>query len=147
MGRRGPAPKDKTLRLCDYKAGVPIAPDWIDEEAREEYDRITEILLASGDGLALVDMSALAGYAQAYSDVKRLTAIVRLEGETLMSDKGNAYLNPTMTALSMAHTRLLKYTSKLGFSPSDRSHITVPTNAKRKENPIAALLGAGEATE
>lgn len=147
MGRRGPAPKDKALRLCDYKAGVPAAPDWLCDDARAEYDRITDILLASGDGLALVDMSVLASYAQAYADVKRITLIVRLEGETLMSDKGNTYLNPSLTALSMAHNRLSKYAAKLGFSPSDRSHITVPKNAQKK-NPLEALmLGQDDAAD
>jgi len=145
MGRRGPAAKDKTLRLCDYKAGVPAAPEWLCDEAKAEYDRITDILLASGDGLALVDMSVLAGYAQAYADVKRLTLVVRLQGDTVMSDKGSTYINPTVNVLSMAHARLMKYAGKLGFSPSDRSHITVPSNAKNpKANPLAALLGGGD---
>lgn len=144
MGLRGPAPKDKELRLISVKAGVPAAPSWLDEIALEEYNRIVEIVLAAGESIALVDMAVLASYAQAYSDVVRLTEAVRVEGETLMNDKGTTYQNPRWAVLQAARNQLLSCASKLGFSPSDRSRITLPANTKKPNNPFTNLLGDGE---
>ena len=144
MGLRGPAPKDKTRRLVGYAKGVPAAPPWIDRNAKREYARITAIILQAGESLELVDMAALALYAQAYSDVARLTKLMRKEGETMMSERtGQKYLNPSWTILASARNQLMQATEKLGFSPHARSRITTPDNAKKKDgNPIAALLAS-----
>lgn len=142
MGLRGPAPKDKTLRLVNFKAGVPAPPPWLDQAALDEYNRIIEIVLASGESVALVDMAVLASYAQAYSDVMRLTEAVRVEGDTLMNDKGTVYQNPRWAVLQAARNQLMSTAGKLGFSPCDRSRITLPANTQ-KPNPFTSLLGSG----
>jgi P27 family predicted phage terminase small subunit len=148
MGLRGPAKKDKALRLVGFTKGVPVAPPWIDRNAKREYARITQIILRSGESLELVDMAALALYAQAYSDVARLTKQIRKEGETLPSVKtGQRYLNPSWTILAAARNQLMQATEKLGFSPHARSRITTPDNAKKKDgNPVAALLASVSST-
>lgn len=141
MGLRGPAAKEKPLRLIKFKAGVPPPPDWIDAEATEEYQRICQILVDSGEDLALVDMASLAIYAQCYSEVVTLTEEVRAHGFTLLNDKGQAYKNPATSVLNASRAALLKAIATLGFSPAARARIAIPKKRVGPENPFAAIMG------
>ncbi len=117
---RGPT-KPSSKPSLNFPPGVPPPPAYLDAFARREYRRVTALLGAVPNHLQQVDMSVLATYAQAYSDVCRLTKEVRVEGETLVSElKGTSYLNPKCSALSAAHNRLRESAAKLAFSPLDR---------------------------
>lgn len=130
MSRGTPkTPPEKPVR---FAPGVPPPPPWLDENAVAEYERVAEQLEIAGDAyLQQVDMSDLSTYSQAYSDVIRLTPIVRVEGEALTSDKGNLYPNPRNNALQMAYNRMSKAAARLGFSPTDRARIGKKNGAKK----------------
>lgn len=124
MGARGPLPKGRKPAL-KFAPGVPPPPAWLDATARAEYARVVEELAANPDHLQQVDMSVISTYAQAYSDVCRLTRDVRKEGETLVSaTKGTSYLNPKVGALSAAYNRMREAAAKLAFSPVDRMRMS-----------------------
>lgn len=124
-----------------FAPGVPPAPDYLDDIAKAEYARTAELMQQAGaDYLQQVDCAFLAQYAQAYSDVRRLTPIVREEGEAITSDKGNLYPNPRNNALQMAYNRMKIAADALGFSPSARNRIGSKTNSK-KRNPLEGFVG------
>lgn len=134
MPRGTPKTPDKPVR---FSPGVPPPPPWLDEAAIGEYQRVAGQLEVAGDAyLQQVDMSDLSTYAQAYSDVVRLTPLVRAEGEALTSDKGNLYPNPRNNALQMAYNRMSKAAARLGFSPTDRARIGKKTGGKGKDDPL-----------
>jgi P27 family predicted phage terminase small subunit len=138
MGARGPAPKGKGC--VAFRAGVPKPPAWLDQCGRMEYRRaVREIGHANGG--QQMDMALLATYAQAYSDVRRLTMVVRKEGETLMSDKGNVYMNPNCNALSMAKKTLMAAAAKLAFSPSDRARVPASAGPTPAHDKVAEFAG------
>jgi P27 family predicted phage terminase small subunit len=122
MGARGPI--GKSAAGLKFTAGAPPAPAWLDATAKAEYERAVTELASIPDHIQQVDLAVLATYAQAYSDVCRLTKAVRREGDTVKSSKGTAYLNPKSIALASAHKRLQQASAKLGFSPVDRLRMT-----------------------
>ena len=138
MGTRGPTPTPtKILKLRGsrranrnkaepkFTEGMVEPPNWLDDMARNEWSRcIAE--LESVNILQRVDMAVLATYCQAYSDVARLTIKVRIDGETLISNSGNPYMNPDFNILSAAYARMERSSAKLGFSPSDRARLNLP---------------------
>ena len=70
----------------------------------------------------------------------RLTKLVREQGgESLKSDKGNYYPNPTNNALQMAYNRMLDAGDKLRFSPKSRDQ-GKKTGAKGKEDPLGKFI-------
>ena len=140
MGARGPAPKGKGC--VAFRSGVPRPPAWLDASGRTEYRRAAREI-AHANGGQQMDMALLATYAQAYSDVRRLTLAVRKEGETLTSDKGNVYLNPNATLLSMRQKTLMAAASKLAFSPSDRARVPASAGPTPAHDKVAQFAGGG----
>jgi phage terminase small subunit len=76
---RGRKPKPTTLRLLEGNpgkrrvdpgpappAGPPERPEWLDAEAKAEWDRVTAVL-AQMRLLSAADRAALAAYCTAYS--------------------------------------------------------------------------------
>jgi phage terminase small subunit len=84
MGLRGAAPKPTKLRLLEgrspgrdsgnrpvkpgppFERGAPTPPDWISDEARDEWARVVPELEALGV-LRLVDQAALVAYTETWS--------------------------------------------------------------------------------
>lgn len=118
-----------------YKRGAPPPPAWLSKGAKEEYQRAVDLI----DNLEQVDMAILCMYAQAYDDVARLTRQVHKEGETLVSDKGNAYGNPTCNALASAYKRMESSAKELGFSAAARKRIAMQISRKDEADPLADL--------
>ena len=147
MGSRGPLPQSKSSLA--FKGGVPEAPAWMDETARAEYKRVVELLAEIPGHLQQVDFSTVCTYCQAFADVRRIHALVydgtaelKPEGEVLISDKGNAYVNPRVNVLSMAHNRMKDSGARLGFSPSDRARVNSKGTLTKtgKPNPLDSFV-------
>ncbi len=141
MGSRGPAPKPKSA--VQYRTGVPPAPSWLDADALKEYSRAAREIARGSNTLQRVDVGALAAYAQAWSDVGRITALVRDEGELVTLPNGIRTENPRLATLARAQRILLQAAGKLGFSPADRARMpkggTNPFPPDLSENSFAAI--------
>lgn len=79
-----------------------------------------------------MDLSALAGYAQAYSDVRRYTVALR-GNETVRTAQGEI-ANPLLRFLSQAHQTLRANAAKLGFSPADRARVPKAAASSRADS-------------
>ena len=121
MGSRGPMPK-ASAPVLQFRLGVPPPPDWLDEGAKAEYQRAAAELDAAGTALQQVDFAVLCAYAQAYSDLARLTKEIRDKGEVVEGYNG-PIANPLIRTLALAFQTLRATAQKLGFSPSDRGRI------------------------
>lgn len=136
MGSRGPIAKNTPT--LQFKAGIPAASEFLSDKAKAEFARVVEELAAIPGHLQQVDLSVVETYAQAYADRARLEGEIRTEGDTLVSDKGNAYMNPKVGVLSSVCNRLKDSSARLGFSPSDRARVNakVATTKTGKANPL-----------
>lgn len=130
MGLRGPAPQAKASTI-KFRPGVPPPPDHLDEDARAEYVRAAEELEAADASLQQVDFSTLASYAQAYSDVRRLTRELRGH-ETILTPQG-AIASPLLRFLSLAERTRQLNAAKLGFSPADRARVPKAAASSKRD--------------
>lgn len=130
MGSRGPAPKGKGATI-KFRPGVPPAPDHLDEDAVAEYNRAAEELEAADASLQQMDMTALAAYAQAYSDVRRYT--IALRGKETITTAQGEIANPLLRFLNQAHMTLRATSAKLGFSPADRARVPKAAASSKSE--------------
>ena len=140
MGRRGPAPtSDAILKLRDSnRAGrrsasatpqlpvkIPTAPSWLDADAKREFGRVGKLLFEAGV-ITVLDRGVLAMYAQAWSDVARLTVEIREKGSTITTKTKNGVTvrrHPAMSVLNQAYGRLNSSSQRLGLSPVDSDRV------------------------
>jgi P27 family predicted phage terminase small subunit len=137
-----PKPKMTNKTRISFGASIPPPPPHLDADAKKEYKRVADAMGEAGDGyLQCVDVALLSTYAQAWSDMVRLTPLVRGQ-ETLMSDKGNAYPNPLAASLAQAYNRVAAATKELGFSPNSRKRIGEVMPKTEEGNPLDRFMKA-----
>lgn len=145
MGARGPAPKPTALKELAGNPGrrplnkreprprvaIPPCPKWLTGEARKEYKRVAKILV----GLRVLteaDRTALAAYAHQYAKWLEAEEEVSNEGAVLISDKGNAYLNPWQGVANMALKNMRSLAAEFGMTPASRSRVSAIGPAEEK---------------
>ncbi len=136
---RGRKPKPTTLRILEGNPGkrslndrepvppegLPECPDFLDDEARAEWFRMTPLLSQMGL-LSRADRSALAAYCTAYSRWVRAELQVRKFGEIVKSpNKGFPMKSPYLTIADQALEMMRKLMVEFGLTPSSRSRIRV----------------------
>ncbi|HLV15958.1 MAG TPA: phage terminase small subunit P27 family [Pseudomonas sp.] len=110
------------------EAEAPEMPDWLDEDAQAEWNRVVPDLLKLGL-ISTLDRQALAQYCEAVSDYRRWTLKIRELNESLsMPDRGDVQTYKTGAKdLSIwrklrndAERRADAAGAKFGFSPMAR---------------------------
>ena len=138
MTRPGPRPKPAALRLLhgdtDHRAKRnepkprpirPACPAWLLPEAKAEWQRVAPELDALGL-LTVVDMAALAAYAQAYARWQAAEVVLAAQGATLTARSGYQYPRAEVAIARAERRAMLAAGSELGFSPASRTSIHVP---------------------
>src|SRR5438270_4520371 len=117
MGLRGPAPKPTSIKRLEGnpgkrklneleptpKAGAPECPDYLDEVARREWDRLTAILV-SMKVLTEADYIALGNLCQAYSTLMNAQKQMNKTGILYKSKSGYIQQSPL---LGIIHTQTM----------------------------------------
>lgn len=150
MGRRGPKPQptaQKRLRgnpgkraLNDREPtpalAVPACPDFLNSDARAEWDRIVPELQAL-NLLTRVDRAALACYCQAWATFKLAQAQLDKYGLTMEfeSKAGTLYemARPEVAIANKAMQQIKAFSAEFGFTPSARTAIKLPDPPKQKD--------------
>jgi P27 family predicted phage terminase small subunit len=140
---RGRKPKPTYLKVLDGNPGkrplndrepvptqgVPPRPEWLDEEARTEWERIVPELAAMGL-MARADRAALAAYCTAWSRWVAAEAQVRKYGTIVKSpEKGFPMKSPYLCVADQALETMRKLMVEFGLTPSSRSRIRVADGA------------------
>ena len=107
-------------------SGGPECPDWLDDEAKAEWLRVSAELQAMGL-LSTADRSALAVYCTAWSRWVNAEAQVRKFGAIVKSpEKGFPMKSPYLSIADQAMETMRKLMVEFGLTPSSRSRIRVP---------------------
>lgn len=130
--REGTLRKDRSLENeLTPPPGVPVAPKWLDKEARVEWDRVVPQLAALGV-LTGLDGGALERYCVAHSNWIRAQRAVQKEGTVIKTPFGPQKNPNVKIALDeRAAARLLA--TELGLSPSSRSRVKAPEKPPAKD--------------
>ena len=117
--------------------GMPECPDFLDDDAKSEWKRITEILHAQGV-IGETDRAILTGYCILWSDLIRYKNLNKSKLPIIKTDKGNVVQNPLENLIHKTAERLLRYEAEMGITPSSRNRVVASKDEPK--DPMAALL-------
>jgi P27 family predicted phage terminase small subunit len=127
-------------------AGAPSCPEWLNADAKVEWNRVVKELFAL-DMLRAVDTAALAAYCQSYSRWMSAEMIVDKEGQTVREPVVNKAgqivahkmkRHPATIIAKDEKASMHRAASLFGFDPSSRSRINV--GEREKEDPFVAFM-------
>ena len=156
MAQRGRKPKPTALKELEGNPGkralnkneprpdkkAPRCPAWLEEEAKKEWKRTGKILEHMGL-LTEMDMTAFAGYCQAYARWKEAEEFITQHGTMIRTPNG--YLQQ-VPQVSIAQTNLkimLKFCEQFGLTPSARSRIAAGEEPNKESDPMELILISG----
>lgn len=159
MAQRGRKPKPTALKVLEGNPGkrelnenepkpkpkAPSCPKWLEDEAKKEWRRMNKQL----EGLGLlteVDMTAFAGYCQAYARWKESEEFITKHGAIVKTPSGYWQQVPQVS-IAQTYLRIMnRFCEQFGLTPSSRSRLTAD-NGNSDDDDIMEhllLLGGGK---
>lgn len=153
MGQRGPQPKPTESKLLEGTfrkdrapknearpaIEAPPCPEWLDDDARAEWDRIVPQLL-SLRLLSQPDLAELVGYCLAFSEVAYCTRFITANGRTVERPGQTPAARPEVAMLYKALEKLRQYASDFGMSPASRSRVEAGPPAEKSKDTAKDFL-------
>ena len=134
---RGPKPKPTALRRLGGNPGkraynhdepvapdgIPSCPDHLGSAARDEWDRLAQMLHEMGV-VTLVDRAALAAYCQCYG--RWVEAEEKLQSTPMLLKTATGYVqqSPWLSISNKQLELMGRYMAELGLIPAARSRVT-----------------------
>lgn len=125
---RGRKPKSERLRRLAGEFRIvgskdpPEPPDWLEGEAREEWDRIVNELQKTYL-ISPLDAVSLASYCRIYAVWREADRDVEEKGLTFVSDNGNIRCNPAAKLSLQLFEAMRRMGAEYGFTPAARSRL------------------------
>ena len=132
MARRGPKGPVGAHKVENPK-GVPSCPAMLDGAAQIEWRRVLPELIRM-HGIGCVDRGVLTIYCKAWSDVQRMEAFLKKNGETYESNTGNPRIRPEVEIMNKAAGRLMQSAAALGMTPVSRKGLLNNAGEKQDDN-------------
>lgn len=95
-------------------------PGWLDEDAREEWNRVAPILIKERRTLTAADISTFTSYCLSIGQVAGASRIVAAEG-MIVSSKTGPKKHPAIAIRDAAMTQARLLAGELGLTPVSRS--------------------------
>jgi P27 family predicted phage terminase small subunit len=144
MGRRGPRPTPTRLKLLfgvhPYRINknepqparmIPPMPDWLDDEAQREWNRVAPVLYMRGL-LTEADGGVLAAYCDAVGMVHRCQRRIKRQGLQLRGPDGRVYIHPLAAVAQQAQQLALRLAAEFGMTA--RTRLIAPPDPKPRRN-------------
>ena len=146
MATRGRKPKPTALKLLEGNPGKrqlnmneprfaqkmpPECPDWLEEEAQAEWNRLSETLFEMGI-LTDLDVAPFAAYCQAYARWREAEEFISQHGSIVKTKTGYWQQVPQVSIAHSNQKIMMQAAAEFGLTPSARSRI-IAGNAKKEE--------------
>ena len=157
MATRGRKPKPTALKLLEGNPGkrplntnepVPPkgsvkCPTWLEPEAKKEWKRLAPSLEAMGV-LTQADLTAFAGYCQAYARWKEAEEFISKHGSIFQTPSGYVQQVPQVSIAQHNLKIMQSFCSEFGLTPATRSRI-IANNGENADDadPLEGLLKGG----
>ena len=154
MAPPGRKPKPKRLQLLQGRPGkrppanepkpppiAPECPDWLADEAKEEWRRVAPKLERLGL-LTEIDRTALAAYCQEYARWVEAEAVLAEVGMVIETEKGYLYQRPELGIARKALQLIKSWCAEFGLTPSSRARMNLPEQSE--EDGLEKLLNGVE---
>lgn len=116
----------------------PYCPSWLDDDAKNEWKRISNELYDAGL-LLKVDGTALANYCVNYSIWKQASLKVQKHGIIIKTKNGHMIQSPALNVANVAARDMMKALREFGMTPSSRATL-VPDKPEEKELTLAEQI-------
>lgn len=138
--------KEREALAGDFPAVSLIAPDWLDDVAKEEYERVAKFLVDLN--VTELDQTSLAMYANAYSRYKQAAEDVMEYGIYArgVDDKGDQVIDttrksPAVAVMSDMSKEVRSYASSLGMTLDSRTKLIKPPEKPDADDEYANFGG------
>jgi len=138
MAIRGRKPKPIKLKLVEGikkrpikrkevkpKPIAPTCPEWLNEEAKKEWSRVSPILESLGL-LTILDRAALEAYCVCYSRILEAEQKIKEIGLIVKDRRGSVKKNPYVTIASSYSKLMISLCGEFGMTPSSRGRMQLP---------------------
>lgn len=159
MATRGRKPKPTALKLLEGNPGKrPInehepvppkgtvkCPTWLEPEAKKEWKRLAPSLEAMGV-LTQADLTAFAGYCQAYARWKEAEEFISQHGSIFQTTSGYVQQVPQVSIAQQNLKIMQSFCSEFGLTPATRARIIANGSGKddvSSDDPMESLLKGG----
>ena len=159
MAARGRKPKPTALKLLEGNPGKrpinenePIppkgkvkCPTWLEAEAKKEWKRLAPSLEAMGV-LTQADLTAFAGYCQAYARWKEAEEFISQHGSIFQTPSGYVQQVPQVSIAQQNLKIMQSFCSEFGLTPATRARIIANGGGKDdavSDDPMENLLKGG----
>ena len=159
MATRGRKPKPTALKLLEGNPGKrPInehepvppkgtvkCPTWLEPEAKKEWKRLAPSLEAMGV-LTQADLTAFAGYCQAYARWKEAEEFISQHGSIFQTPSGYVQQVPQVSIAQQNLKIMQSICSEFGLTPATRARIIANGGGKddaSSDDPMESLLKGG----
>lgn len=136
MATRGRKPKPTELKVLEGNPGkrplnfnephpekkLPDCPDWLEDEAKAEWDRLAVPLFNLGL-LTELDMAPFATYCQAYARWKEAEEFISQHGSIIKTKTGFWQQVPQVSISRANQAMMIKAAAEFGLTPSARSRL------------------------
>lgn len=147
-------PKPTVLKLLDGNPGkrplnrnepvpddeIPVCPDWLEQEAKNEWDRIVPELHKLRL-LTKIDMTALIGYCQSWARYVEAEKYLSEHDSIMITESGYMQQVPQVGIALKYLKSCQSFMTEFGLTPSSRSKINLPGEDPKDE--MEKLLKAG----
>lgn len=159
MGRRGPQKAPLKLRVlngrgegrdsggrrvekpADFTRESPEMPDWLPDEAQNEWRRIVPSLADRGmlkDG----DFGALVSYCMAVWQLREAVEELKANGSLVTPGKESLKAHPAVAALRNAQSTIRSFAHEFGLTPAAEANVAGKDDEDgESDNPFSAGFG------
>lgn len=113
--------------------GMPPAPHWLSDLAREEWERIVPMLEAS-KVMSPRHQQTLAAYCDSLADMIEADRELKANGATFMDDKGRVSNHPAWNRKRDARNQMLKFASEFGLTASALARVSAVENGPQEDD-------------
>ena len=160
MATRGRKPKPTAVKVLEGNPGkrklnmnepvpracsLPKCPDWLEDEAKAEWDRIAKNLHELGL-LTDLDVQAFASYCQAYARWKENEEFITQHGSIVKTNSGYWQQVPQVAMAHQNQKIMMQAAAEFGLTPSARSRIIAGENGNKETDEMELLLLQGGAS-
>ena len=157
MATRGRKPKPTALKALEGNPGKrplnehePVPPKgaircpaWLEAEAKKEWKRLAPSLEAMGV-LTAVDITAFAGYCQAYARWKEAEEFISKHGSIFQTPSGYVQQVPQVSIAQQNLKIMQSFCSEFSLTPATRSRIIAGSGGDGEaDDPMENLLQGG----
>ena len=156
MATRGRKPKPTVLKILEGNPGKrplnenePIppkgsvnCPSWLEPEAKKEWKRLAPSLEAMGV-LTQVDLTAFAGYCQAYARWREAEEFLTQHGSIFKTPSGYVQQVPQVSIAQQNLKIMQSFCSEFGLTPATRARIIAAGGGKEvdiSDDPMEQIL-------